>query len=295
MLTAGCAPQGERTTVRIMTFNIWADGKAGKQPLSQTAEVIRAAKADIVGLQESHKNAKALADMLGWHGVQQRRSVAVLSRFPIVETTAKKHGVKVRLKSGRELFVFNIHFRPAPYQPYQLLSIPYGKGAFIKTEAEAIAASNKARGDQARALLDEIKTVCDESSYVLITGDFNEPSHLDWTDAAAAAGRHPIKVSYPASSAVAGAGFTDAFRTIHSDEMKTPGYTWTPVTESDNPKDHHDRIDFVYFRGPDMQAKDVRIIGESEKNADIAVEPYPSDHRAVVATVTIPKLVAEGK
>ncbi|MBT3198471.1 MAG: endonuclease/exonuclease/phosphatase family protein [Phycisphaerales bacterium] len=276
-------------SIRIMTFNIWADGKAGKQPLSQTAAVIKSARADIVGLQESHKNAKAIADILGWHHVQQKRSVAVLSRFKIVETTAKKNGVKVRLPSGQELFFFNIHFRPAPYQPYQLLNIPYGKGKFIKTEAQAIAAANKARGDQAAALLEDIQAVGDKDTPMFITGDFNEPSHLDWTAATAKSGRHPVKVAYPASSSVIKAGFADAYRTIHPDEMKTPGYTWTPVTKPSSPKDHHDRIDFVYFRGKNVRVKNVQIVGESKENADVVVTPYPSDHRAVVATIVIPK------
>jgi endonuclease/exonuclease/phosphatase family metal-dependent hydrolase len=41
-----------------MTFNIWVGGDSGKQPLSQTLEVIRAAKADVVGLQETHGHKK---------------------------------------------------------------------------------------------------------------------------------------------------------------------------------------------------------------------------------------------
>lgn len=39
--------------LRVMSFNLWHGGDAGKQPLTQTAEVIRTAKADIVGLQET--------------------------------------------------------------------------------------------------------------------------------------------------------------------------------------------------------------------------------------------------
>ena len=40
-------------TLRVMTFNLWHGGDAGKQRLTQTLAVIRAAKADIVGLQET--------------------------------------------------------------------------------------------------------------------------------------------------------------------------------------------------------------------------------------------------
>ena len=50
---------------------------------------------------------------------------------------------------------------------------------------------------------------------------------------------------------------------------------------------HHDRIDFVYFKGKGLKVTDAKIVGESQKNADIVVTPYPSDHRAVVATFTL--------
>ena len=71
----------ENTTIRIMTFNIWGYGKGRKLPPSRIAEVIKASKADIVGLQENRKSAKALADMLGLNYVKQGRSAALLSRL----------------------------------------------------------------------------------------------------------------------------------------------------------------------------------------------------------------------
>ena len=120
-----------------------------------------------------------------------------------------------------------------------------------------------------------------------MVGDFNEPSHLDWTEAAARAGRHPIKVEYPTSTEMAKAGFSDSYRTIFPDEMKNPGITWSPAYKVDDPRTHHDRIDFVYFKGKGLEVKDVKILGENEENADIVVTPYPSDHRAVVASFKI--------
>ena len=53
------------------------------------------------------------------------------------------------------------------------------------------------------------------------------------------------------------------------------------------PRTHHDRIDFVYFKGKGLEVKDVKILGENEENADLVVSPYPSDHRAVVASFKI--------
>jgi exodeoxyribonuclease-3 len=183
---------------------------------------------------------------------------------------------------------------PYPYQPYQLLGIPKGKDA-IKTEAEAIAAASKTRGHQIEGLLEKIGTLPNKDLPVFVTGDFNEPSHLDWTAAAAKSGRHPVKVAYPGSKAMAKKGFLDAWRAFRPDEMKHPGYTWTPVTKPDNPKDHHDRIDFVYFKGKHIEVKNMSIVGENKKNADIVVSPYPSDHRAVVATFMLPRQLESKK
>ena len=55
------------------------------------------------------------------------------------------------------------------------------------------------------------------------------------------------------------------------------------------PRSHPDRIDFVYFRGNGVKVTDAKIVGENEEIADIVVAPYPSDHRAVVATFMLAK------
>jgi exonuclease III len=169
------------------------------------------------------------------------------------------------------------------------LNIPYGRAPFIKTESQAIAAAEKVHGNHVKALVQEIAASRESNIPIFITGDFNEPSHLDWTAAAAKSGRHPIKVAYPTSAALIKAGFADAYRAVHPDEMKTPGYTWTPVTKISDPKDHHDRIDFIYFSGEGVQIRQAELVGENKQNADIVVDSYPSDHRAVVATISIPK------
>lgn len=285
--------------VRVMSFNLWHGGDAGKQPLSQTAEVIRAAKADIVGLQETggyekEKGAgrpdhgRKIAEMLGWNYFDQGERTGILSRFPIVTNTPRKWGVTIRLPSGREVRMFNVHFMHAPYQPYQLLNIPYANAPFIKTADEAISEARKARGGQVDRMLSELKPALAGGQPVFLTGDFNEPSHQDWTKRAASAGKCPLAVEYPSTLAVTSVGLRDAFRTVFPDEVARPGPTWTPTTKPDDPKDRHDRIDFVFVGGPNVTVKRCEIVGEDRKFADLVVQPYPSDHRAVVATVEIP-------
>jgi exodeoxyribonuclease III len=138
------------------------------------------------------------------------------------------------------------------------------------------------------ASLAELKPALASGQPVFLTGDFNEPSHQDWTERAAAAAKCPLAVEYPSTLAVIRAAVRDAFRDVFPDEVARPGWTWTPTTKPEDPKDRHDRIDFVFVGGASVTVKRCEIVGEHRKFADIVVQPYPSDHRAVVATVEIP-------
>lgn len=289
-------------SVRVMSFNLWHGGDAGRQPLSQTAAVIRAAKADVVGLQETHgyekdgvrpDHGRALAGMLGWNYFDQGERTGILTRFTVITNTPRKWGVAVRLDSGRTAWMFNAHLMHAPYQPYQLLSIPYANAPFIKTADEAVSEARKARGEQVTRLLSELRPVLTTGVPVFLTGDFNEPSHLDWTPRAAAAGLCPLAVEYPSTRAVMEAGLRDAYRMVYPDEVRNPGRTWTPTTRLDDPKDRHDRIDFVFVGGDGVTVTRCEVVGEATAAADLVVSSYPSDHRAVVATVTLPDGPAE--
>ena len=289
--------QTEEERIRVMSYNIHRGGVVMlKQPLSQTAKAIQLAKADIVGIQETRSprgdKLEELAKLLGWNHDMGKGS-QILTRYEIVESL--NSGVKVKLDSGREAYVFNLHLPSHPYQPYQLLGIrpKWHKHKFdiefIKTEAEAIQWAKKARGRELTKLLRQIRSIPDKQAPVFVVGDFNEPSHMDWTEAAAKAARHPIKVEYPNSLAMIKAGFTDAYRAIYRDEMKHPGYTWSSFYKFDDPTTHHDRIDFVYFKGKGIKLTEVKIVGENQKDADIVISPYPSDHRAVVANFKLTK------
>ncbi len=290
--------QAEESTLRVMSYNIHRGGIVMlKQPLSQTAKVIQEAKANIVGIQEPRSpqgfTTEELAKLLGWNHSANIRKGIILTPYKIVENF--DDGIKVKLPTGQEAYVFSLHLPSHPYQPYQLLNIRPGWHkhthdiTFIKTEAEAIQWAKKARGSIIAELLEQIRSIPDKDAPVFVVGDFNEPSHLDWTEAAAKSGRHPIKVAYPTSSAMAAAGFSDAYRALYPDEMKNPGLTWSCIHKTDDAKTHHDRIDFVYFKGNGVKVTEVKIVGENEENADLVVSPYPSDHRAVVGTFTLAK------
>ena len=285
------AEESRDSVVRVMTYNACRGGTAQGQPLSQSAKLIELAKADIVGMQEIGDNIPKLAELLGWnHGS------SFLTRYEIIDQTqgmGKRpwYGIKVKLPSGQHVYAFNAHLPNPPNQAYQLLGLKGGYRSYpkIHTEEEAIAGAKKARGKYIDRLLKLVKSFVDTEDPIFVVGDFNEPSHLDWTEAAAKAGHHPMKVAFPTSQRMVEAGFTDSYRTIHPDEVAKPGLTWSPVHEPKHPDHHLMRIDYVYFKGKGVEINDAKIVGEDKEHADIVVSPYPSDHRAVVATFTVAK------
>jgi exodeoxyribonuclease III len=287
------------SVLKVLTLNIWGGGLHNGAVLEDTVAVLRATGADIIGLQEvgPHTQCKpgpvgagkpvtlapALARALGFHCHDQtgRRANAVLSRFPI--TGATKSGLGVRIDAGRHtITLFNLHLEDAPYQPYQLMRIPYDGAPFLTTAAEAVAAATAARGGMIDQLEHDLLGL--DNAPVIITGDFNEPSFRDWTARAATIGRHPIAVDWPATHRIETLGFTDVFRAACPDEVARPGDTWTVLSGE---PEHHDRIDFIFARGPGLSVVSAAMVGEKAPEADIVITPWPSDHRAVLATVRL--------
>ena len=123
---------------------------------------------------------------------------------------------------------------------------------------------------------------------VFMTGDFNSPSHLDWTpavDAVRDVVRFPF--DWPVSRAIADAGFRDSYREVHPDPVAVPGFTWTPGGLESVPNEVHDRIDWVLASGR-ARAVESEIVGErGGPDVDIAIKPYPTDHRGVVSTFVV--------
>lgn len=294
------------TELTVMSFNIWGGGANDEKDVSETAAAIRAAGADIIGVQETKPEpdvcdaddcvptgpsvAKELAKALGFHYYDQSKTNpalwanAIISRYPIGQATANDLGAEIDV-NGRKVYAFNIHLTDYPYQPYQLLNIEYGPAPFLKTADEAVAAATKARGPALDLLMKDLKQA-DGADAVFLFGDFNEPSHRDWTEAAVKAGHQPMAVKFPSALRIEKeAGMTDLLRAVHPDEVAKPAFTWTPTSEPTAKDDHHDRIDYVLGRSAKLKTLSVSIVGEKKPEADIVVTPWPADHRAVVAKV----------
>ena len=106
-----------------------------------------------------------------------------------------------------------------PATPYGPELVRDGKPAakVLKTERET-------RLPEIRPYLRPLSRQAARGVPTFLTGDFNSPSHLDWTPAVAAVRpqvKYPLR--WPVSAALAGAGFRDSYREVYPDPVARPG------------------------------------------------------------------------
>jgi endonuclease/exonuclease/phosphatase family metal-dependent hydrolase len=291
----------------VMSFNAWGAGLNEGKPIDETVAAIRASGADIVALLETRAEAPIcgkvcppvgpdvapqVAAALGFRYHEQRGAAelqwasAVLSRYPIVAELSDGLGAEIDVR-GQRVQVYTVHLPDWPYQPFQLLGIEYDGAPRLHDARAAVASAKATRGPGLERLRAAIASAAPAAA-VFICGDFNEPSHRDWTPATVAAGLHPTAVQWPTIAALESAGFVDTWRAVHPDPVAHPGFTWSARSAPDDPTDHHDRIDFVLVAGSGVTIESSALVGEVAPPADVVITPWPSDHRAVLTRVRLP-------
>jgi endonuclease/exonuclease/phosphatase family metal-dependent hydrolase len=309
-LAAGCFGGGDdeqpaklpELTLRVATFNIfyggdemvlaskdWCTDPAGcQETFAAVVDAIEQSKADVVGLQEATGNTRKVAEALGWNYNERTQ---VISRFPILDPGgADGLYVFIQPTQSTVVAVSNVHLPSTPYGPYR------AQAGY--TADQVLHLENRLRMPAIEEQVNELPQLAAMGIPVFLTGDFNSPSYLDWTEEAdAARDDMPYPVEWPVSKALADAGFKDSFRAVNPDPVARPGFTWTPGGPESAKREVHDRIDWVLSMGP-ATATASSVVGEAaNENVDISVPIWPSDHRSVVSTFRVtpsptPSLVA---
>jgi exonuclease III len=281
------AAAGGDTAIRlhIMTFNIREGGVHGR--FSKVVQAIREADADVVGLQEPFGRTRKLARALGWYAAPRLHTI---SRFPILQP-AGSDGFWgwLLVAPGKVVTIANIH---NPSYPYTVNMMRLGTA----TKAEILHIERHVRVRWMQPFLDSLEPQLAAGAPVFFTGDFNAPSWRDWTPQVVdALGWQPTTLRYraprfsvrwPTSLVMERAGFRDSFREVRPDAIAEPGFTWTSGHPGISPWDVFDRIDFVWAAGS-SETLASRVVGDDDPMSDVVVEPWPSDHRAVVSTFDV--------
>ncbi len=260
----------------VMTWNIWHGGKHyGKRVgVDRISDVIRNADPDIVLLQDVEGSGERIADDLGYFYFSRSKNLSVISRFPFKRSydifKPSTFGcVSMNIGNGQELLLCPV-----------LLDSKPNIGAYVKTgnaiPDSIIDREMQTRGLQMRFILGELSSFSLSNNKTLIlAGDFNSGSHLDWTERNKKA-HDGLVVEFPASKSLEQAGFIDTYRTINPDEVEYPGITWSPVFRNTM----QDRIDFIYSKGNGLTPVSSEVI-------DSYIYDFPSSHAAVITVFSI--------
>jgi hypothetical protein len=259
---------GEPMDLRVLVYNIEYGGD------ETTDRVIEKVGADIVGVLESYNRLPEIAKRTGYP--YYNVGLQILSKYRILEPSgADGLYAFIEVQPGYVIPFFNTHLDYVRYGPKLLVG-----GTPLD---EVIASENEVRTSSMKLLTPDMQQLADQGYPVLLTGDFNEPSSLDYTQETV--GTRPgitEPVLWPVSETLFDIGMRDTYREIHPDPLETPGVT------KDNPDFRKggtgDRIDYVYAGGP-VTTTDSILIGE-RGGADVVrgFEPWTSDHRAVLSS-----------
>jgi endonuclease/exonuclease/phosphatase family metal-dependent hydrolase len=268
------AAKGDPMRLDLLVYNIEYSGGPA------TDEVTRELDADVVGVLESYERLPEIARRTGYR--YYNTSLQLLSKYPILEPSGGDGlYALIEVEPGFVIPFFNVHLDYVDWGPRKLV-----KGESVDS---VVANENEVRTAALARPLEAMGQLLDEGYPVFLTGDFNEPSSLDYT-AEAVGTRKEISepVPWPVSETLLDHGFRDSYREVHPDPVAVPGITQERTGE---------RIDYVYAAGP-SKTIDSKLAGEpGGEDVDIEASPWTSDHRAVLSTfdvspVEMPTLVA---
>jgi endonuclease/exonuclease/phosphatase family metal-dependent hydrolase len=254
-------------TLRVLSFNIALGGEV--VDIGRVIEAIHRSGADVVGLQECDGRAQRIASLLGWPHVDEQHQV--VSRLPLsAPPSGRGRYLYLHVVPGGVVALGNIHLPSDPYGPTML-----ARGS---SAAEVLDEEHGPRMTTLARFLDAWQEVLSEGIPLVITGDFNAPSHRDRQELAGG--------DWPVTRTLEALGMVDAYRHVHPDR---DGITWThgyphPHRLGDEPLD---RIDFV-FASIDSRTTSAMLIGPSDApDVDVGIDPWPSDHLAVLAEILL--------
>lgn len=283
--------------LKVLSYNLFHGWGMVNNGVRKGLDSIILSGADVVCTIESTDNVtgsglfqpQKIAEELGWYyaRIPGGSDVGVVSRYPITATYSASTavGAKIRVCANplQELIVYSAHLDYLHYGPYEAAR---AGSTNASTLAEELASQ---RDEQAAALVSYLQPqlAAADTTPVLVCGDFNCPSHQDWTPVAASL--HSGKViQWPATLALTNAGLVDTFRKIHPDPVAVPGNTWAPIYSGDEPLD---RIDFIFSKGSGIKttgsemfhtAVETTLNNYSSPIGGIANNTWPSDHAAVL-------------
>lgn len=284
LLFIGCSVKKTKS-ISLMTWNIWHGGLHGNKisgfakDTSNTLNVFRVIqqeKPDILFMQETYCCGMEIAKQAGytysWRGSS---NLSIHSKYPIIDTLNlfkpfNSHGVVIDIE-GEKILCLNIwlHYLPDYFQNIKRMS-----------QDSLIAGEKGTRLKEITAILSSVDSLEENLNIpIIMGGDFNSGSHLDWVESMKELHYNKI-VEWPVSKLIIDRGYIDSYREVNPDPTKTLDGTWGFLSDDII----SDRIDFIYYKGKNIKAKYSKIVMDDPVDGF-----FNSDHRAIITEFDIKK------
>jgi endonuclease/exonuclease/phosphatase family metal-dependent hydrolase len=312
-----------------MQLNIWMEGTEVPTGFEAIVDQVIQSNADIVTFNEVQNNnhihfndriVKALKEKGKTFYSFYSDDSGIISKYPIIsyasvypEKADTGSIYKAVIKIGdAKIAIYSSHLDYLHYACY--LPRGYDGTTWKKmdkpiTDPDSILKTNleSKRVEQIKAVIADAEKEFNKGNSVIIGGDFNEPSHLDWTKATKNRFDHNgAVVQWPVSGLLKKSGYIDTYRQLFPNPLTHPGFTYPADNKDAEIKkltwaptaDERERIDFIYYKPANkLTLKNVMIVGpkgcivrskrEEEKTQDCFIVPvgiWPTDHKAIMAT-----------
>ena len=313
-VTLACDAASGVEQLSVLSWNTqhygWEQLKPEKQAMleSNMFEVVRAVNPDIFLMQETYGSFERFKAALPEYDARLLgRCNSIFSRFPITGTHepyreknnyGEPEGGAFNTQVA-DLDAGGMRLRACPVAMFWLPLTVYTPTD--KTPDELIAwegakqSYDAAPRPQAMAgILEGMAPFLAERDEVpiLMAGDFNSNSHLDWTESSGGwHGHNGRVVAWPVSSQMVAAGFQDVFRVLYPDPGANYGATFpVPGALADLPNPVV-RLDYIYTAGKRLTPVSFEIIAGDYHSPFVwqghSFSAFPSDHAAVLARFAV--------
>lgn len=330
LLTFTIITYGKGKQISILQMNIWQEGTIVKGGFNAIADEVVRLQPDIVLFSEVRnydgkpfipRILEAIRERGGqYYGESSTLDVGILSKYKITDQRPNYpldndagSVLKATLQiDNHTVVVYSAHLDYTHYACY--LPRGYSGTTWKKLDSpvldnDSVQRANKEslRDEAIEGVIADARHEKAKGNLVFLGGDFNEPSHLDWTESTKNLfDHHGTVIRWDCSVRLYENGFKDSFRERYPNPVTHPGFTFP----SDNPAvgtdklswapeaDERDRIDFIYYMSDKrIKLKSSSVVGPSksiirgqrteEEGKDTFILPvniWPTDHKALLST-----------
>lgn len=333
LVFASCSSIEKKQELKVLQINCWHGATTVPDAFRGLVSIIQQTDADVVLLSETHGSDGNVVDRLvdtlqvlgkTYYGESSGGSTGLISKYELVHTEkccpSEVQGPMAKayiLVEGQTVAIYSAHLDYQYYECY--LPRGYSGTSWEKLDApvldaDSVLAANRLsqRNGTIQSFIKDAGKEIDKGHLVILGGDFNEPSHLDWqADTKDMRDHNGLVINWDCSVMLNEMGMKDSYRELFPNAITHPGFTFPSANKDAElskltwapEADERDRIDFIYYSpNKSWTLSDVAIVGPSEtiirgevKEKDskdkfiLPNQVWPTDHKGNLAVFSIAK------